>query len=62
MSVKINVSYTPDDEAAAERIAAYLKGILPRHKVTKSTDRPPYNHIYFIPTKAKKTTKYGENA
>lgn len=61
MSLKIHISYTPEDEAAAERIAARIRDILPRHKLKKSTGTPPYKHLYFIPTSGKKATKYGNN-
>ena len=37
MPVKIHISYTPDDEPLAGQIVARLKGLLPRHKVKKST-------------------------
>lgn len=59
MSLKIHISYTPDDEAAAERIAARIRDIIPRHKLKKSTGTPPYKHLYFIPTNGKKSPKYG---
>lgn len=62
MPVKINISFTPDEEATADRIADRIKPILPRHKVKKSTGTPPYKQIYFKPTKAEKSTKYGDNA
>lgn len=62
MPVKIHISYTPDDEPLAGQIVARLKGLLPRHKVKKSTGTPPYNHLYFTPTKAPNPTKYKENA
>ena len=55
--VKIHISYTPDDEAAVAPAVAYLKRILPCHKVKKSTGTPPYNHLYFTPKKSDKTTK-----
>lgn len=58
MPVKINISYTPDEEATADRIADRIKPILPRHKVEKSTGKPPYNNLYFKP---KKSTKYRDN-
>ena len=57
MSVKINVSYTPDEEARIPQLEALLKSVLPRHKVKKSTGTPPYNHLYFTPTKDEKPTK-----
>lgn len=62
MPVKIHISYSPDDEPLAGQIEALIKSILPRHKVKKSTGTPPYNHLYFTPTKAEKPTKYKENA
>lgn len=46
MSLKIHISYTPEDEAAAERIAAQIRDVIPRHKLKKSTASPPYKHIY----------------
>ena len=54
MPVKVKISYTPDEEAKIPRIEALLKSILPCHKVKKSTGTPPYNHLYFTPTKAEK--------
>lgn len=57
MPIKINVSYTPDEEAKITRLEALLKAVLPHHKVKKSTGTPPYNHMYFTPTKAEKPTK-----
>lgn len=57
MSLKIHISYTPEDEAAAERITARIRDILPRHKLKKSTGTPPYNHLYFTPTKSEKHEK-----
>jgi len=57
MPIKINVSYTPDEEAKITRLEALLKAVLPHHKVKKSTGTPPYNHLYFTPTKAEKPTK-----
>lgn len=54
MPVKIHISYTPDDEPLAGQIVARLKGLLPRHKVKKSTGTLPYKHLYFTPTKAGK--------
>lgn len=61
MPIKINISYTPDDEPLAGQVVARLKGLLPRHKVKKSTGTPPYNHLYFTPTKAQNPTKYKGN-
>lgn len=61
MSLKIHISYTPEDEAAAERIAARIRDIIPRHKLKKSTGTPPFKHLYFIPTSDKKPTKHGDN-
>lgn len=61
MSLKIHISYTPEDEAAAERIAARIREILPRHKLKKSTGTPPFKHLYFNPWNGKKSTKYGNN-
>ena len=57
MPIKINVSYTPDEEAKITLLEALLKSLLPRHKVKKSTSTPPYNHLYFTPTKSEKHTK-----
>lgn len=57
MPIKVNVSYTPDEEAKITRLEALLKSLLPRHKVKKSTGTPPYNHLYFTPRKAEKPTK-----
>lgn len=54
MPIKINVSYTPDEEAKITRLEALLKSILPRHKVKKVTGKPHYNHLYFTPTKHEK--------
>lgn len=51
MPVKVKISYTPDEEAKITRLEALLKSLLPRHKVKKSTGTPPYNHLYFTPTK-----------
>ena len=62
MSLKIHISYTPEDEAAAERIAAQIRDVIPRHKLKKSTTSPPYKHIYFTPTNSKKSTKYRDKA
>lgn len=61
MPIKINVSYTPDEEAKIPRIEALLKSILPCHKVKKSIGTPPYNHLYFTPTKSPNPTKYKGN-
>ena len=57
MPIKINVSYTPDEEAKITRLEALLKSLLPRHKVKKSTGTHPYNHLYFTPTKSEKHEK-----
>lgn len=57
MPVKVKISYTPDEEAKITRLEALLKAVLPHHKVKKSTGTPPYNHLYFTPTKAEKPTK-----
>lgn len=57
MPIKVNVSYTPDEEAKITRLEALLKSLLPRHKVKKSTGKPPYNHLYFTPKKPGKPTK-----
>ncbi len=57
MPVKVKISYTPDEEAKITRLEALLKSLLPRHKVKKSTGTPPYNHLYFTPTKSEKHTK-----
>lgn len=57
MPIKINISYTPDDEPLAVKLEGIIKGLLPRHKVKKSTGTPPYNHLYFTPTKSEKHTK-----
>ena len=62
MPVKIHVSYTPDEEAKITRLETLMKSLLPRHKVKKSAGTPPYNHLYFTPTKAPNPTKYKENA
>lgn len=61
MPIKIKISYTPDEEAKIPRIEALMKSLLPRHKVKKSTGTPPYNHLYFTPTKAQNPTKYKGN-
>ncbi len=55
MPIKVNVSYTPDEEAKITRLEALLKSLLPRHKVKKSTGKPPYNHLYFTPKKPGKS-------
>lgn len=47
MSMKITVSYT--EEAEAEAVLNLMKPILGRFKVKKSTGKPPYNHLYFMP-------------
>lgn len=57
MPIKINVSYTPDEEAKIPRLESLLKSALPRHKVKKSTGTPPYNHLYFTPKNQKKPDK-----
>ena len=57
MPIKVNVSYTPDEEAKITRLEALLKSLLPCHKVKKSAGAPPYNHLYFTPTKSEKHTK-----
>lgn len=57
MPVKVKISYTPDEEAKITRLEALLKSLLPRHKVKKSTGTPPYNHLYFTPTKSENHTK-----
>ena len=54
MPVKIHISYTPDDESLAVKLEAVIKGLLPRHKVKKTAGTPPYNHLYFTPTKPEK--------
>lgn len=61
MSMKIHISYTPEEEAAAERIASLIVDILPRCKLKKSTTSPPYKHIYITTWNGKKPTKYGNN-
>lgn len=57
MPIKVKISYTPDEEAKITRLEALMKSLLPRHKVKKSTGTPPYNHLYFTPTKSEKHTK-----
>ena len=52
MSVKIKVSYSEEHEA--NLIMSLLKPILPMFKIKKSTDKPPYKHLYFTPKKAGK--------
>ena len=49
--MKIRVSYTPDEEATAARIVAWLRELLPPLKVKKSTTSPPYNHLYITTCK-----------
>ena len=61
MPVKVNISYTPDEEAKITRLETLMKSLLPRHKVKKSTGTPPYKHLYFTPTKAQNPTKYKGN-
>jgi hypothetical protein len=51
MPIKVKVSFTPDEEAKITRLEALLKSLLPRHKVKKTAGTPPYNHLYFTPTK-----------
>jgi hypothetical protein len=53
--VKIHISYKEKEEAL--EAIKLLKPILPRFKVKKSTGRPPYKHIYFIPKKCGKPTE-----
>lgn len=62
MSIKIHISYTENEESKVNTIKAFLKDLLPCYKVKNNTGTPPYNHLYFTPTKAEKTTKYGDNA
>jgi hypothetical protein len=57
MSVKIHISYLPDDKAAVDQAVAYLKRILPGLKYHENTDKPPYIHAYFSPPKGRKPTK-----
>lgn len=52
MSMKIKVSYT--EEAEANTILALLKPIISRFKVKKSTNCPPYKHLYFTPKNSEK--------
>ena len=52
MSVKIHVSYQTEEEEAA--ILALLRPVMDCFKVKKSTDKPPYKHMYFIPKKPAK--------
>lgn len=54
MPVKVKISYTPDEEAKITRLETLMKSLLPRHKVKKSAGTPPYNHLYFTPTKSEK--------
>lgn len=53
MSIKIKVSY--QDEREARLILGLLKPIMPGFRVKKSEGKPPYKHIYFIPTDGEKT-------
>ena len=52
MSVKIHVSY--QTEAEEEAILKVLQPIMDRFRVKKSTDKPPYKHLYFMSKKAGK--------
>lgn len=52
MSLKIKVSYTEEEEAAA--FLELMKPVIDLFKVKKSECTPPYKHIYFIPKKAGK--------
>lgn len=61
MPVKVKISYTPDEEAKITRLETLMKSLLPCHKVKKSAGTPPYNHLYFTPTKAQNPTKYKGN-
>lgn len=60
MSMKIHVSYTEDEEAT--EFQTLLKPISHRFKVKKNTGTYPYKHLYFIPRKPLKSTKYENNA
>ena len=52
--MKINVSYTQEEEAQANTVQELLKPILDRFKVKKSAGTPPYKHLYFTPRNEKK--------
>lgn len=46
MSMKIKVSYTDEEEAAA--FLSLLRPVIDLFKVKKSEGTPPYKHMYFI--------------
>lgn len=52
MSVKIHVSYQTEEEE--EAILSLLRPIMDGFRVKKSTDKPPYKHLYFTPKKGGK--------
>ena len=50
--MKIHVSYTEDREE--QEVMTLLKPVLNRFKIKKSTDKPPFKHLYFVSRKTKK--------